>query len=148
MRTKALPKPPKASSPEARAVMQGNRSKGTRLEQLFLSELKAAKVSGFRKNYKRLPGSPDLAFIKERVALFLNGCFWHRCPYCRPHFPSINQEYWAAKFQRNRLRDNVVRKKLNVLGWKPITIWECSLKKGPRRAALKVLKLLQDRHDH
>jgi len=138
-----LPPAPPAKSSSVQASMRGNRSSKTRPENWLEQELFNAGIRDFCHNSQALPGSPDLVFAEAKVAVFVHGCFWHRCPYCHPHFPDSNQEYWSAKFARNKARDKRVRSLLRSQGWKPISIWECQLKKNPRRATARVLKALE-----
>ena len=83
----------------------------------------------YRLNHPRLPGHPDLVLRKYRTVIFVNGCFWHRCPKCNPSQPKRNVEFWEAKFRRNVERDRAAVAALTQMGWTPITIWECELKK-------------------
>ena len=77
----------------------------------------------------KVPGHPDVAWPGKKVALFVNGCFWHRCPHCKPSMPKSNVEYWVVKFERNVERDERSRAALEELGWTVHVIWECQLKK-------------------
>ena len=83
----------------------------------------------YRLNHPRLPGHPDIVMRKYRTVIFVNGCFWHRCPKCNPSQPKRNVEFWEAKFRRNIERDRTAVAALTQMGWTPITIWECELKK-------------------
>ena len=77
---------------------------------------------------KGLPGCPDLVFTSRRKIVFVHGCFWHRHRGCsRARIPSANREYWASKFERNRLRDALITRKLRAAGWDVMTVWECEL---------------------
>ena len=67
--------------------------------------------------------------MSRKIAIFVNGCFWHRCPKCNPSQPKRNVEFWEAKFRRNVERDRAAVAALTQMGWTPITIWECELKK-------------------
>lgn len=71
----------------------------------------------------RLPGRPDLAFHRAKVAVFVDGCFWHGCP-LHGHQPKSNIAYWGAKLARNRVRDRAADAALIALGWIPLRIWE------------------------
>jgi len=73
-----------------------------------------------------LPGSPDFCFPSDKLALFVDGCFWHGCPTCyRP--PKSNVPYWRLKIERNRKRDLKVKRELRKLGWTILRFWECQL---------------------
>lgn len=80
----------------------------------------------FRLHRKDLPGSPDLVFPRLRLAVFVNGCFWHRHQNCRyAYTPKTNVEFWARKFQNNILRDTRAKKQLEDMGWRVAIVWEC-----------------------
>lgn len=74
-----------------------------------------------------MPGTPDFCFRRERLAVFLDGCFWHGCRVCRRR-PASNVAYWTAKIVRNRERDARVSSELRALGWRVLRIWEHELK--------------------
>lgn len=83
----------------------------------------------FRLHSNHLPGKPDLAFPKYRVALFVHGCFWHRHPNCaKASLPKTREAFWKAKFDRNVQRDAKVFKQLTDLGWRVVVLWECETK--------------------
>lgn len=138
-----LPASPAASTSSTRASMKGNRSKGTLPEMKLAEVLDAGGMTGYQVNNPGIPGTPDFAFLLEKVAVFVNGCYWHRCPYCRPHFPKSNQEYWSAKFQRNRQRDAQNRSELRAMGWKPLVVWECILRKNPKAVGARIQRKLR-----
>ena len=129
----ALPAPrrmqaPPASSEAVRKSMKGNKRANTKPELLVRARLREAGLTGYRLQWK-VPGHPDVAWPGKRVALFVNGCFWHRCPLCKPRMPKSNVEYWVVKFQRNVERDEQNLAALEEAGWKVHVIWECQLKK-------------------
>lgn len=125
-RYKSVPvgKPPKSSSMSVTRSMKSNRPFGTKPE-LILSKLLGKKI---RKN--NLPGSPDFVYPRKKIAVFLHGCFWHRCPKCNFDLPKSNRDFWARKFKRNIERDKLVKKELKAVGWRVIEIWEHELRKG------------------
>ncbi len=83
----------------------------------------------YRKNLKSLPGSPDIAFTKYKIAIFIHGCFWHGHNNCKKAtLPTTNITFWKQKIEKNRLRDKRVKQILRKSGWRVITIWECKLK--------------------
>lgn len=119
---------PPASSEAVRKSMKGNKRANTKPELLVRQRLRKAGLTGYRLQWK-VPGHPDVAWPGKRVALFVNGCFWHRCPRCKPRMPKSNVEYWVVKFQRNVERDERSVSELEALGWKVHVIWECQLRK-------------------
>lgn len=77
---------------------------------------------------------------KYRVCIFINGCFWHGHDGCKYYkVPKSNTEFWVNKVARNRQRDELVRQKLETMGWHCITIWECELKSKNKEATLETL---------
>lgn len=117
-------------SEATRHVMQANKSKNTKPELRVRAALREAGVPGYRLHWKAAPGKPDIAYPGRKVAVFVNGCFWHRCPYCALPEPKSNVEFWEAKFARNRARDARDRSQLAAAGWTVLVVWECRLKKG------------------
>ncbi len=106
-----------------RSVKQrGNKSTELRLIQVFRSNA----ITGWRRGYP-LFGKPDFVFLKKRMAIFVDGCFWHGHD-CRNTVPKDNAEYWGRKIQRNRERDRLVTKELSQKNWQVMRIWECELK--------------------
>lgn len=80
----------------------------------------------YRLHHPDLPGCPDIVFTRRRLAIFVHGCFWHAHEDCRrARIPKTRSDYWKAKFQRNKARDERDQKSLRELGWKPYVIWEC-----------------------
>ena len=112
-----------------RRSMQGNKRANTKPEMIVRQKLREASLPGYRLQWKKAPGTPDIAYPGRKVAIFVNGCFWHRCPHCHPKVPKRNTEFWEAKFKRNVERDAEVQRELEELGWTVIVIWECQLKK-------------------
>lgn len=119
---------PQASSYAVHKSMQGNKRKDTKPELLVRERLRAAGLGGYRLQWKA-PGRPDIAWPGKKVCIFVNGCFWHRCPHCNPSTPKKNVAYWTAKFDRNVERDRRNVEALQADGWRVHTIWECELKK-------------------
>ncbi len=110
------------------AVMRRVKSKDTRPEKTVRRLLTALGVR-YRLHRKDLPGSPDIAMPGRKLALFIHGCFWHGHDCARgSRVPKQNRDYWTAKVGRNRARDIVSRDKLEALGWRVETIWECEMK--------------------
>jgi DNA mismatch endonuclease (patch repair protein) len=112
-------------------VMGLVRSHGNNATELRLIEvLRAHRILGWRRKQK-LPGSPDFVFSKERVCVFVDGCFWHCCPK-HATFPATRREFWTAKLATNRARDRRVDRALRSNGWKVLRIWQHEL--TPRMA--------------
>lgn len=98
----------------------------------------------FRVNRRDLPGTPDIVFARARVAVFVDGCFWHLCgEHCV--FPKNNADWWEAKLRRNVERDREKDRLLEDLGWFPLHVWEHS----PVDEMVQiVVDALQQRLDH
>jgi DNA mismatch endonuclease (patch repair protein) len=114
--------------------MRSNTAADTRPELNLRRALWAAGMRGYRKNYKSLPGRPDIVFTRARVCIFVQGCFWHQCPKCcrtRNLKPTRNSEYWHKKLVRNKERDEQNIVSLQHLGWTVFLAWECDIKKDP-----------------
>ncbi len=95
----------------------------------------------FRKNVRRLPGSPDIVIRKYGIVIFVHGCFWHGHE-THIHIPKSNKEYWTAKITRNRRRDEECKEKLRQMGWSVITVWECQLTPHLRARTLAEIERL------
>jgi DNA mismatch endonuclease (patch repair protein) len=112
-------------------VMAAVKSGGNNATELkLISFFRANGISGWRRNQKLL-GKPDFVFRQNRLAVFVDGCFWHGCP---KHFrkPSNNRKYWREKILRNQERDRLVTKVLSKTGWRVLRIWEHELKNEKR----------------
>jgi DNA mismatch endonuclease, patch repair protein len=108
-------------------VMSANRCKNTTPEKLLRKALWSIGIRGYRLHPKNLPGRPDIFFQKTKIAIFVNGCFWPRCPNCHPHLPKSNVEFWTKKFKVNQIRDLQKIRQLESLGCRVLTIWECKI---------------------
>lgn len=116
------------------------KSRNTGPEVILRKMLSKHKVRGYRLQYN-IFGRPDLAFPKKRLAVFIDGCFWHKCPLCFVK-PSSHIEFWEEKIKNNLKRDKEANRLLANNGWKVLRIWEHELKKDPERACLEVIKHL------
>ena len=83
----------------------------------------------FRSNLATLPGRPDIAFTRARLAVFVDGCFWHACPTCRRRSPTNRAEFWAAKIDENRRRDERQRRQLRRAGFHVMRVWEHEIRR-------------------
>ena len=113
---------------ERSAVMRKVPGKNSSAE-MKLRRLLTAMGYRYRLHRKDLPGSPDVAMPGRKTAVFVHGCFWHGHD-CRrgARMPKANADYWTAKIARNRGRDAAAVEALTVMGWRPLTVWECELK--------------------
>ena len=109
-------------------VMSRNRAQDSKPEMTLRKALYKAGIRGYRTNLAGIPGRPDIAFTSKKVAIFVHGCFWHRCPNCNLSLPKRNSDFWQAKFKRNVERDKEKALQLEYLGWKILIVWECELK--------------------
>ena len=102
------------------------RSRGNRATELrLIALLRAHGVTGWRRGAP-LPGKPDFIFRTEKVALFVDGCFWHGCPR-HGRTPKSRVAFWTAKLTRNAQRDHAVAHALRAAGWRVLRVWECAL---------------------
>lgn len=105
---------------------KGNKSTELKLIEIFLEN----GITGWRRTYP-VKGCPDFVFLKKRVAVFVDGCFWHGHD-CRNTRPKDNEEFWAKKRVNNAQHDREVTAIFEARGWTVLRIWECELKKKNR----------------
>lgn len=109
-------------------IMSSIRSKNNKSTELKLIQiLKENGITGWKRNYP-VKGHPDFVFLDKKIAIFVDGCFWHGHD-CRNTRPSDNAEYWAKKRERNTKHDKEITALFEHRGWTVIRIWECELKK-------------------
>ncbi len=129
-------------TPEKRSdVMSKIRSKGNMNTELAMIKIfKKHKIKGWRRNGKVF-GKPDFVFPKMKIAVFVDGCFWHRCS---KHYnkPKQNKEFWEKKIGSNVKRDKVVNKTLKDKGWLVIRIWEHEVESDEEAVLRKLAQLL------
>ena len=104
--------------------VKSSRNKSTELK--LIKFFKTYQITGWRRNYP-IFGKPDITFPKAKIAIFVDGCFWHGHN-CRNTVPKDNADYWLKKIERNKNRDTEVGKALEKKGWLVIRFWECELK--------------------
>ena len=122
-------------------VMAAIRSTGNRTtEEALASAFRRLGVKGWCRHVD-LPGKPDFVFRKQRLAVFVDGCFWHNCPK-HGHIPHSNREYWRKKLKRNQERDRDTNRELRKRGWRVLRIWEHSVKDSPAACAARAARAL------
>lgn len=109
---------------DRKRTMQAVKSKGTRLEKRLFATLAGMGINGWKKNVKSIAGKPDIAFLNQKVAIFVDGCFWHGCPHCHRKLPETNRVYWKRKINRNVELARFYNEQLSQDGWTVIRIWE------------------------
>ena len=125
-----FPKAPPASSDAVRKSMQGNKRRDTKPEIIVRQLLREMGYPGYRLDWKKAHGHPDIAYPGRKIAIYVMGCFWHQHEGCKyASTPKQHTEYWQAKFARNKQRDAEVRAAMKADGWHVVEIWECELKK-------------------
>lgn len=122
------------------AIMRSIKSKGTSLEISLRKAMWALGLKGWRINYKKVLGRPDIVFTKNKIAIFIDGCFWHGCPKCYRR-PGTNTKYWDEKVIKNISRDQDVTSRLEDSGWCVVRIWEHEIKNDINFCA-KIIKII------
>jgi DNA mismatch endonuclease Vsr len=130
----------KLSTEERSQLMSKVKSKNTTPEMLVFKLLKSEGLK-FKRHYK-IFGTPDVAFPKLKIAIFVNGEYWHGKNFDKEKHKY--NEYWLSKISKNIKRDRLNRKMLRHKGWKIINIWEKRLKKNPESQIKRIIRLLND----
>ena len=118
--------------------VKSNKNKSTELR--LISVFQQYHIVGWRRNYP-VKGHPDFVFLEQKIAVFVDGCFWHGHD-CHNTRPADNQEYWQKKRERNMRRDRETTALFESRGWRVIRIWECEFKDKNRAILLKKLEPL------
>jgi DNA mismatch endonuclease, patch repair protein len=122
-------------------TMSRIRARGNRQTELELANcFRRASIRGWRRHLN-LPGRPDFSFPKDRLAIFVDGCFWHSCPR-HSNMPATNREYWENKLAANKARDRLVNCMLRERGWRVVRIWEHELQEHPLKCVAKIQSAL------
>lgn len=124
--------------------MMANRGRDTNPELTFRKQLWRSGVRGYRTKLRVEGVRPDIVFSRYRVAVFIHGCFWHRCAICSLPLPRANRAFWVDKFRRNRQRDRQKRRQLESAGWEVMEVWahEITEARGLERAVRSVARRL------
>jgi DNA mismatch endonuclease (patch repair protein) len=133
---------PDVFTPEKRSqVMSRIRGRGNKETEVALAKLfRANGITGWRR-HQSLFGKPDFTFRKERVVVFVDGCFWHGCP-THSNMPVNNRMFWEKKLGANKLRDRLVTTTLREQGWLVLRIWEHELSRNPEICIRRITSLL------
>lgn len=124
-------------------IMRAVKSKNTKTTEMKMIEIfKYLHITGWRRTYPLL-GKPDFVFPQKRIAIFVDGCFWHGHD-CRNVTPDTNAAFWNAKREYNKYHDITVTESLQSKNWTVIRIWECELKKKNRDKLLEKLAVLRN----
>jgi len=124
-------------------IMSSIKAKNTKPELVLRKLLCKSGLKGYKLHWGRVPGRPDICYPSKKLAIFVNGCYWHRCPHCKPSMPKTHINFWQTKFRRNILRDRRKTGELTKLGWKVFVCWECKLKNNPIEYIEQINKLLK-----
>jgi len=130
-------------TPERRREVMRRIPKTDTRPELIVRKLTHAMGYRYRLHYRKVPGTPDLAFPARRKAIYVHGCFWHQhpgCVLCRQ--PKSRLEYWGPKLARNRERDAANQERLREIGWESLIIWECETR-DEARVARRVGRFLE-----
>jgi DNA mismatch endonuclease (patch repair protein) len=135
---------PKASSGHIRAVMKANYGDELKPERQLRSKLHRAGLR-FRKNSRplsRFRCTADIVFSRNKLCVFVDGCFWHGCP---QHFacPKSNSNWWRDKIRETHARDMRQRKQLRRNGWRVVAVWEHEVERNIDKVVSRILKLLR-----
>lgn len=125
-------------------IMAAIKNEKTGPEERLHRALTGAGVVGYARNDRTLPGSPDFAFHDVRLAVFVDGCFWHGCP---EHYkePKTNAGYWHKKLDGNRKRDGRADSALEKMGWTSLRVWEHEVTDEPKLVAARIKSALKER---
>jgi len=116
------------------------RGKNTGPEVKIRKMLYAKGIRGYRIHYN-LPGKPDIIFVRKKIAVFIDGCFWHKCPDCFQE-PETRKDFWMKKIGSNVARDERNTRQLAEAGWTVLRIWEHEVRKTPEQVVRRIMDLL------
>ncbi len=122
-------------------IMSKIRSKGTNAELLVFRELRRRGIY-FQKHCKRVLGNPDIALIRKKKAIFIDGDFWHGYKF-KTQKQRLPKKYWVKKIENNIARDKKVNRELRKNGWHVLRFWEHDIKKNPEKVFKKIVKVLK-----
>ncbi|MDO8541903.1 MAG: very short patch repair endonuclease [Opitutaceae bacterium] len=127
-----------------RSLIRGSGNKDTELRLIGI--FRTHGIRGWRRRH-RIAGKPDFVFLREKLVVFVDGCFWHGCP-THATWPKNNAEFWRTKLLGNRRRDRAVNRLLKKAGWRVVRIWEHALaRKHEARTVARLLRVLGRQSD-
>lgn len=129
----------KAKRSEVMSHIRGRGNKET--EMALATLLRCHHITGWRRDFP-IFGKPDFAFPQSKLAVFVDGCFWHCCPKHSTQ-PANNRAFWKKKLAANKTRDLVVSKTLRQAGWRVVRVWEHELAKSPQRCIERIKAVLE-----
>src|SRR4029077_2154399 len=129
--------PRQRSAQMAKVRAKANRSTDMRVAATLIRR----GFRGWKRHCQDIPGCPDFYFVTARLAVFVDGCFWHGCPVCNRNLPHSRRRFWREKIKLNRRRDRKVKSILQSLGYRVIRIWEHAL--GNYRWLMRLESILQ-----
>jgi DNA mismatch endonuclease (patch repair protein) len=133
---------------ERSRIMSKIRSKNNRTTELCLRSLLVRNcLRGWKVRPKGIPGNPDFVFTKERIAIFVDGSFWHGAPGFK-RYPKTRIEYWKPKIEGNRRRDKLISSALRRQGWSVLRFWDTDLHDNPSGVIKKIQRSIQQRISH
>lgn len=124
-------------------IMSSIKAKNTLPELLFRKALFANGIRGYRCHYKKAVGKPDICFVNRKIAIFINGCFWHGCPKCKKKMPTTNSLFWETKINKNIERDQRKAQELTNAKWRVLIFWECEVKNNIKDCFREVKKTIE-----
>jgi DNA mismatch endonuclease (patch repair protein) len=119
-------------------VMSANKSMNTKPELMLRAALRKVGLPGYRLHWKGAPGRPDICYPGRKIAIFVHGDFWHRCPTCNLPIPKNNYDFWYKKFEENIRRDERKVFELKNDGWNVVICWEHEIKQNVMECAFKI----------
>lgn len=129
------------------AIMRAVKGRDTEPE-LAVRKMLWPILHGYRIHNRKIPGCPDIAFTRRKLAIFVHGCFWHGHNCQRgARIPKTHRRYWIQKISGNRRRDMKVRKILRRQGWRALVVWECELRK-PKTVATRLRAFIALHRSH
>jgi DNA mismatch endonuclease, patch repair protein len=115
-------------TPESRSGLMSRIGPKNTAPEMMVRRLLHKMGYRFRLHRKDLPGKPDIVLPRRKAVIFVHGCYWHGHGCSKGRLPKSNVDYWHAKIEQNRLRDQQKSSQLEALGWRVLTVWQCELK--------------------